>query len=46
MEFASGRVYHSVSAKHLNELRRGRYNHREDGRAQFLNLIERAAVIQ
>jgi transposase len=39
-------VYHSVSAKHLqgylNEYA-WRYNHRNDGRAQFLNLIDRAS---
>jgi transposase-like protein len=39
-------VYHSVSAKHLdgylNEYA-WRYNHRNDGRAQFESLIERAA---
>jgi len=40
-------VYHSVSAKHLqgylNEYA-WRYNHREDGRAQFASLLLRAAL--
>jgi transposase-like protein len=40
-------VYHSVSAKwlqgYLNEYA-WRYNHREDGRAQFLSLLLRAAA--
>ena len=40
-------VYHSVSAKHLqgylNEYA-WRYNPRNDGRAQFDSLIERAAT--
>ncbi|HUZ88777.1 MAG TPA: IS1595 family transposase [Candidatus Acidoferrales bacterium] len=39
-------VYHSVSAKHLQgylDEYAWRYNHREDGRAQFDALIERAA---
>ena len=43
-----GGVYHSVSAKHLqgylNEYA-WRYNHRDDGRAQFLTLLLRATSV-
>jgi transposase-like protein len=42
-----GGVYHSVSAKYLdgylNEYA-WRYNHREDGKAQFASLLLRAAL--